>query len=108
MRAATRSGTMPVSALMISSVMPSLKYSASLSALMLRNGSTAIEVSAGPDPEIAGAPGAEDSTWRASSAKAKSRAFWNRSPGSFSRQCEMIRASSGVICVPVGEDIGSS
>ena len=45
-RDATRSASMPASALMISSVIPSLKYSASVSALRLRNGSTAIEASA--------------------------------------------------------------
>ncbi len=100
---------MPVRALMISSVMPSLKYSASRSALMLRNGRTAIDASAcaAPDtaPEVVVADG---STCNASSANAKSRAFWNLSPASFSRQWATIRAMSGAICTPVGEDIGSS
>ena len=86
---------MPVKALMISSVMPSLKYSASLSALMLRNGSTAIEASAGPAPDVTPEGGAEGSPCQASRANARSRAFWNRSPGSFSRQCETIRAELG-------------
>ena len=44
-REATRSASIRRSALMISSVMPSLKYSASAPGLMLRNGRTAIEAS---------------------------------------------------------------
>ena len=66
---------------MISSVMPSLKYSASLSALMLRNGSTAIDASAGDAPEMAaeadGADAADSgaSPSQAARAKARSRAF---------------------------------
>src|SRR6266704_2718012 len=42
-RAATRKPGVRASALRISSVMPSLKYSLSLSALMLTNGSTAMD-----------------------------------------------------------------
>ena len=96
-RAATRSDSIPASALMISSVMPSLKYSASGPALMFRNGSTAIEVSAlSPSraEPVAGERGPEGSRSAACSANAKSRADWKRSSGLFSRLCVRISASS--------------
>ena len=47
-RDATRSPSSLARALMISSVMPSAKYSLSLSALMFANGSTAMEACTGP------------------------------------------------------------
>ena len=96
-REATCSASMPASALMISSVIPSLKYSASAPVLMLRNGSTAIEATsdvsrAGDRRGGAGAAlGDDGSRW---SANARSRADWNRSSGLFSRLCRTISESS--------------
>ena len=96
-REATCSASMPASALMISSVIPSLKYSASAPVLMLRNGSTAIEATREcPAPEVVADAvavlGDEGSRWRA---KARSRADWKRSSGLFSRLCRTISESSG-------------
>ena len=101
-REATRSASIFDSALMISSVMPSLKYSFSASALMFRNGSTAIEAReesdevalAGAAPERReGAPdGSRSSVPSAALASsniprtnARSLADWNRSSRFFSR-----------------------
>ena len=85
-------------AVMISSVIPSRKYSASAPELMFRNGSTAIEASdfsanrAVPRRGRARPRDASRSlAWRA---KAKSRADWKRSSGFFSRLWATIPASS--------------
>ena len=82
-RAATCRPGSCVSALMISSAMPSLKYSFSGSVLMFANGSTAIEVGALPPP-AAGAGGESASRKRAIVA--------NRSAGS--RAMAMYTAAS--------------
>ena len=89
---------------MISSVIPSLKYSASAVGLMFRNGRTAIDSSL-LDERIADSFGfgvrrvtscGPDAVVRAASrnAKARSRAERNRSSRFFSRQCCRISSTS--------------
>ena len=116
-REATRSASIFVSALMISSVIPSLKYSFSLSALMLRSGSTAIEACRvsvpAADRERAALSARGLDPVRASrsatrSAKARSRADWKRSSGSFSRQWATMSSSSAATARPAREISGGS
>ena len=83
-RDATRSERTALNALMISSVIPSLKYSFSGSALMFRNGSTAIEFAAAGGGRTSGRAG--DVTVSGpclASAATKSAAVANRSAGAF-------------------------
>ena len=95
-RAATRSASTFVSAWMISSLRPSLRYSLSFSWLRFRNGSTAIDGPPSGARAAGGAATARDTAdAAASSAKTTSRADWNRRAGSFSRQWAAM-SSEGV------------
>ena len=66
-RPITRNPSTWASALRISSVMPSEKYSCSLSELRLRNGSTAMERRAGAPGAVAGST----ARWRAGAGQTK-------------------------------------
>ena len=80
-RDATRSALIVVSALMISSAMPSVKYPFSRSALMSANGSTAIDFGAAAGFTVVWSPGVD--TFGQTSALANSPEVGNRSRGSF-------------------------
>ena len=82
-REATRSEPTALNACTISSVMPSLKYSFSGSALMFRNGSTAIEFAAAGAWTSAAAGSAPVTVLGWISAAMKSAAVANRSAGAF-------------------------
>lgn len=74
------------SALMISSVRPSLKYSCSRSPLMFAKGSTATDGLGAGSPGRASAPAVESRSIASVSACFSSKAFWNRRDGSLARQ----------------------
>ncbi len=106
-RDATWSDCTFISALMISSAIPSVKYSFSGSALMLANGSTAIDVRAATAGVASGVALGGVTTRGDPSACATRSADWNRSPGSLARLLVTTCSSSAETYAPLARTDGT-